>query len=217
MSVEKVADKHDEYPRPICLDYPFDSSKNEANYNLMMTEEYKDSWTTVSPNLLVHPFDLELLKNACTHFNVSKVVELGCGSTSRFLDRICKVERVTFANIDMTGGEFSTFKFINCDIFESYDLILEHCKTSQLFLIDAIHTAGMAEFYHPILKETKIPVFIHDWYLPNEETWPEQNYWIEQILDMYEPFVVGRGIEYCPVKSYVDGGIPPCSAVLVAK
>jgi hypothetical protein len=106
-------------------------------------------------------------------------------------------------------------KYIDCNIFESHDEILKSCQESQLFFIDAIHSTGIAEFYLDILRETKIPVFIHDWYLPGEETWPEQNYWVENILDKYyTPYIVARGLDSCPLESMVNGGIPPCSAIL---
>lgn len=202
-----IAEKHNEYPRPICSNYLVDYERTEINYQ-KINPSFNQKWLGITPHLLVHPFDLAILKAYCDYHQVKKVTELGCGSTSRFLDRVCKVKRTTFAKEDMVGYNFD---FIECDIFESYDLILQSCKESQLFLIDAIHTAGMAEFYQPIL-ELGIPVFIHDWYLPGEETWPEQNYWIENIS--YKPTLISRAVASCPKDSMVNGGIPPCIAIL---
>lgn len=205
-----VAEKHSEYPRPICFNYDY-SKVTLDGYSL----DFQEQWFGAMPYLLVHPFDLAILKAYIVKNDVKLVTELGCGSTSRFLDRICKVPRVTFALEDMLGSGIS---FNKCDIFESYDVILDSCKQSDLFLIDAIHSAGMAEFYLEILKETKIPVYIHDWYLPDEQTWPEQNYWIEHILGKYyEPIVIARAFGICPKDSFVNGGIPPCCAILVHK
>lgn len=206
------AEKGNEYPRPICLSYPYDLAKIEENFELINSGYFVEDWFHSMPYLLVHPFDLAILKGYIDYKKVQKVTELGCGSTSRFLDRICKVQRETFALEDMLGGGIP---FNKCDIYESTEVILDSCKTSDLLIVDALHCEAMAECYLDILKETKIPVFIHDWYLPDEETWPEQNYWLKHILhDAYNEFIIARALETCPKDSFVHGGIPPCSAIL---
>ena len=106
---------------------------------------------------------------------------------------------------------FLNISFKECDIYESFDEILAECKQSDLFIIDSIHNTQMAHFYVDILKQIDIPVFFHDWFLPGEDTFSEQNYWIENILEkLYKIDIVTRVVN---IKGYQFHPMVPCSVI----
>jgi hypothetical protein len=192
--------------------FEIDMDKLKDNFMEINHEEYDlDSIKSFLDTTLfgINPFDLYVLKQYIVNKGIKRVCELGCGSSSYFMDKL-GVHRESFAYEDVSR---CGVKFVECDIYESADMILDSCKKSDLLFIDSQHNTKTAEFYSKhILKYTNLPVFIHDWYLPDELKYPEQEYWIENLLyKTYDLFVLTRlmSIDECECTN-----IKPCSAIL---
>jgi len=192
-------------------DYIFDIDTIFKNFNSIKTEEF------VLENILSHtkevilgvnPFDLYILKNFISFKSIKKVTEFGCGSTTALI-RSLGVECHSFALSDQSN---SGVVFNKCNILDSANIILEDCKTSGLVLIDSWHSSVMAEFYHKeLFGFISLPVFLHDWFAPMEDTYSEQVYFAEKILDkQYELFLMTRLLNS---EIYDFCKIQPCSAI----
>lgn len=132
-------------------------------------------------NLGMNSFDFLLLLYYIKKNNIKKVTELGCGSTSQFLDEL-NIKRTSFA-MSREGGN-KDLDFVYCDIFEKKEEICEDLLTSDLLIIDSLHTYSMAEFYDKnIISLIKKPIFIHDFFIKGNTTFTEQKYWEDHILN----------------------------------
>jgi hypothetical protein len=118
------------------------------------------------------------------------VVEIGAGTTTRFFTNSENIFNTTTYSLEDARNERTTkeIKFIQGDVLEIPDLLLESCKKADLFFIDGDHSYNFAKFYcEKILNNIDIPVIIHD-FLPVSEnrffssTWAEQFYLIHEFL-----------------------------------
>jgi hypothetical protein len=157
----------------------------------------------------MNSFDFVILNNYIKSSNIKTVTELGCGSTSRFLD-FCGIKRTTFALIEVGGDD--SLDYNKCDIFEKADEILASAKESDMILIDSLHSDVMADFYYKnILKHVMKPVFIHDFYDKRKNCYSEQTFWEDNILNkFYNLYILANAY---PVQR--DNELyPQCSAIL---
>lgn len=196
-----------EYPQQKCWNYTINEQEIKDNYLKIKQKFFPQNILDTTGTNIVNPFDLHVLKCFCEANNIKRVTELGCGSTSKLMDSM-GIQRLSFAKHD---ASFQDISFKECDIYESFDEILAECKQSDLFIIDSIHNTQMAHFYVDILKQIDIPVFFHDWFLPGEDTFSEQNYWIENILEkLYKIDIVTRVVN---IKGYQFHPMVPCSVI----
>jgi hypothetical protein len=134
-------------------------------------------------NAGMNSLDFVILNNYIKSSNIKTITELGCGSTSRFLN-LKDINRTTFALIEVGGDD--TIDYIKCDIFEKANEILESAKESDLILIDSLHNDTMAKFYfNNVLKQTMKPVFIHDFFDRGKQCYSEQSFWEENIINKF--------------------------------
>jgi hypothetical protein len=161
----------------------------------------------------VNLIDLFLLQKYIEKNNIKKVTELGCGSTSIFLDKL-SIARETFAVDQALITNTNQVEFTKCNIYHSADIINESCKTSDLILIDSQHSYSMAEFYHKnILINHKLPVFLHDFMAPGRKTYSEQTYWSKHLIDkLYKIYLVSDCFFHGQLYKVSDI-IPPVSAI----
>lgn len=130
-------------------------------------------------NAGMNSFDFVILNNYIKEKGIKKVTELGCGSTSQFLDMI-GVQRKTFALTQAAGSR--PIEYIQCDIFKNSQAILESAEDSDMILIDSLHSYEMSSFYYEkILSICKKPVFMHDIFDKNKNCYSEQTFWEEHI------------------------------------
>jgi hypothetical protein len=192
----------------LCLDYPYDEEKIKANWESIKVEPkfYPSQFVYLVNWASINPFDLWVFKNYLLANNIQSVVEFGCGSTSKLLDNM-GIKRFSIAYEDFSH---SGIDFHYADLHDSNDLILEKCADADLVIVDAWHSTKLAQSYHQALKQIDLPIYMHDWYLPGEITFGEQNYWIQEILYKdYEPFIITRVLN----KRGYDMWQPPCSAI----
>ena len=78
------------------------------------TNEYMDILTQVG-RLGMNLIDFYLLGQYIKNNNIKKITELGCGSTSAFLDKL-GIYRESFSLFQ--AGGFETLNFVKCDIYE---------------------------------------------------------------------------------------------------
>jgi hypothetical protein len=176
------------------------------------TNEYLDILTQVG-RLGMNLIDFYLLGQYIKNNNVKKITELGCGSTSAFLDKL-GIYRESFSLFQ--AGGFENLNFVKCDIYESADIINKSCENADLLLIDSQHSNQMAEFYHKnILSRHKLPIFIHDFMDNGQPTYSEQIYWIENLLDKEYKIFAATNSLYPEKPTFLLSGIfMPCAAVL---
>lgn len=130
-------------------------------------------------NAGMNSFDFVILNNYIKEKGIKKVTELGCGSTSQFLD-MSGVERKSFALIQ-AGGTIP-LEYEKCDIFKNSEAIFESAKDSDLILIDSLHSYDMSSFYFEhILKKCKKPVYMHDVFDKGKNCYSEQTFWEKHI------------------------------------
>jgi hypothetical protein len=192
--------------------FEIDLDKLKKNFIEIKHEEYDLDWMKSflgKTPFGINPFDLYVLKQYIENKGIKRVCELVCGSSSYFMDKL-GVYRESFSYEDMAQ---CGVKFVECDIFESADMILNSCKNSDLLFIDSQHDLKMAEFYSKyILEYTNLPIFIHDWFLPTELKYPEQKFWLENLLyKKYDLFILTRLLS---TTEYKFTNIKPCSAIL---
>ena len=190
------------------LKYNFDSIK-QIEYDSNIIKKYLNGFM---PGMSY--FDFWTLFNFIKNRKIKTVTELGCGSTTHFLQNIGLIcNSFSLAAEDSVKNKVP---HIECDIFESAKIILDSCYTSDLLLIDSLHTAAMAQFYHNnILTKINLPIFIHDWFDNGELGYTEQEYWIENILDKdYKLFLMTRIFDKVDIDTYRPF-IVSCSAILL--
>lgn len=161
----------------------------------------------------VNLIDFFILHKYIEKNNIKKVTELGYGSTSIFLDSI-GIKRETFA-VDRAGVNANNeVEFVKCNIYKSADMINESCKTSDLILIDSQHAYTMAEFYHNnILINHNLPIFMHDFMAPGRQTYSEQIYWINHLINKEYTLYISSDCLYHGQLFETSGIIPPVSAI----
>lgn len=156
----------------------------------------------------INAFDVFILEKFIEHFNIKSVLELGCGSSSKIFD-ILGVARKSYALAYPDEPVSFTMKDLEKDM---KDLIIDLPAVDMLF-IDCDHSYKFAEKYSKLLLSSfNGLIFIHDWFLPSEEAWPEQHFHIDSsLLSKYENYTISR--HYC--KELFEGSnIVPCSIFL---
>lgn len=193
------------------LIYDVDSSLIEYNFNSIKTDEFDPSKIKHDYEMLdygINPFDLWVLKNFVMNRNIKSVTELGCGSTTHFLNKL-GLKVTSFA---LSNPSKHQIVYNQCDILVNADKILESCDKSDLLLIDSWHHKDMAKFYHQnILKHINLPIFMHDWNKRGVVGYSEQVYWIEHILDKDYKLFIMTAILNNTIYDYCKA--IPCSAI----
>lgn len=156
----------------------------------------------------INPFDIYVLEKFIENFQIKSAVELGCGSSSIILDSL-GVQRQSYAQGIPNEEEI---EFNEVDLHLTMGDIQDEVKSVDLLFIDCEHSAPFAKKYTEILLPTfEGLVFIHDWYLPDEESWDEQRYLLEvDLLSNYRDSFITR--HFC--KTCEGTNIPPCSIFL---
>lgn len=190
--------------------YKLDTYITIKCFNFIKTEEFdlqkiKD---ILDLYLGINAFDLYILKMFIEKYNIKKILELGCGSSSLFLDQL-QVERETYS---LSSQEYD-IKYIQCNILNEWERIEAAAKTADLIFIDAEHSKTFAtEYYKRLLLQTNAAIFIHDWFLPGETTYSEQISLLNLgILDKYKFQIITRML--CK-ELYDNSNTPPCSILL---
>jgi|GEM_PF-5651466 len=178
---EKTKNYNDEFGEISELYFDFEENENNIKKLLNNAFSFDEIQEYLPENLGMNKLDFLFLYKFIKSYNIKNVLELGCGSTSQFLDNL-NIQRTTFA-LEQLGGDIP-LEFIKCDIYDiKIDLMLA-AKNSDMFLIDSLHTREMAEFYHEnLLKHFKLPVFIHDFTRQGTECYSEQKYWEDFLLN----------------------------------
>jgi hypothetical protein len=177
----------DEYGHIItCTGYVYDYEliyeevkKNIKDFNKLEYQKLKF--------LGVNPFDLFQLEIFLKENEIKNVLELGSGTTSKFLDNL-GINRKSFA---LESIYFPDLVFDKVNLYESYNLVHEFLNKNKIdfILIDCEHSKSMAELiYNQILKyvDFKIPIFIHDWFDFGKITYREQVYYYENLFNHYD-------------------------------
>ena len=184
------------------------------NFNLTRYEELV--------HLGVNPFDLFLLETFLRENNIKKVLELGSGTTTKLLD-VLGIERKTFA---LECMNFTDLKFDKIDLYESYEVVQKYIDNNKIdfILIDCEHSRSMGELiYNHILKYTnfKVPIFIHDWFDFEKETYQEQVFYYNHLFEYYDLDVMSdlpiKYINKLGVDINSECHVPRCSAILTPK
>lgn len=155
----------------------------------------------------INPFDIYILERCVQEFQIKSALELGCGSSSIILDML-GIERQSYAQ-NSPDHRHVTFKKTN--LYETMPALLNKVKAVDLLFIDCEHSSAMASKYIPLLNSCKGLIFIHDWHLPGEPSWEEQQYLVSvDILNAYNDYCITRHF----LKNCEGTNIPPCSLLL---
>jgi len=145
-----------------------------------------DEWSAPSiSSRSICEFDLFVLVKLAHRLGAKKITEFGCGATTIELTKegfaidtfsldICQAVK----QLGLTVG------FTKCNLFDKTFLpqILESVASSDLLVIDNLHTFEMAKYYSEnILSKCDVPVWIHDyWY--GRCVYGEQKYLDEHVI-----------------------------------
>ena len=135
-------------------------------------------------------FDLYILEQYIKSNNIENIVELGCGTSTKFLKTIEGIKVKTFA-LDAaasSGKEKEDHTYIKMNItMETIGIILEESEFCDLFIIDCDHTRNFAKlYYEELLLKIKKPAFIHDFFT-REQVWAEEAYLKEVLTSELSP------------------------------
>ena len=210
-------------------DYGFDYeifydiiNKRIKDFNLKL---YEDLYSLGSGNIGMNALDLFCLKFFFEENNIQNVLELGCGTTSKFLD-ILKIQRKTFA-LDCIYFEGVEYEKLN--LFEEYQTIQKYVENNivEFILVDCLHNEKMAELiFDKILKLSNFntPIFIHDWFDFNKETYTEQVYYYNNLFKFYDLYLMtDLPKEFIDKLQYDKNSVdeichvPRCCAILTPK
>jgi hypothetical protein len=191
--------------------------KNIKNFNKLKYKKLKF--------LGVNPFDLFQLETFLKENEIKNVLELGSGTTSKFLD-VLGIKRKSFA---LESIYFSDLEFEKIDLYESYNLVQDFLNQNNVdfIFIDCEHSIAMADLiYNNILKyvDFRTPIFIHDWFDFGKLTYSEQVFYYDNLFNHYDLHIMSD----LPSK-YVDKlnnlgttidskcHVPRCCAILTPK
>tara|TARA_Y100000034_G_scaffold130671_1_gene189662 strand:+ start:11351 stop:12007 length:657 start_codon:yes stop_codon:yes gene_type:complete len=135
-------------------------------------------------------FDLYILEQYIKSNNIENIVELGCGTSTKFLKTIEGIKVKTFAldAASSPGKEREHHEYIKMNItMETIGIILEESEFCDLFIIDCDHTRNFAKlYYEELLLKIKKPAFIHDFFT-KEQVWAEEAFLKEVLASESSP------------------------------
>ena len=199
----------------------FNVDMHSMRENLLFLTEGKEFDFTFYENLFnkldcyagLNLIDFYILHKYIQKRNIKKVTELGCGSTSVFLDSI-SIKRESFEIDQALTSTKNTVNFNKCNIYESADKINESCKDSDLILIDSQHSRSMASFYYKnILMNNHLPVFLHDFMAPGKQTYSEQIFWVRYLLNKKYKLFIATDCLFPDQIYKISRDVPPVSAI----
>jgi len=150
--------------------------------------EYKieDMIKIIGVDFGINLFDLFLLKKFIEENNITHMMELGAGSSSKFIDSL-GIKRTSFA----LDSVFYDLDYVKLNIKDDYEIVQEHIRKNDfdMFFIDNDHSTEMAKLicdkFLNLMDYSK-PLFIHDWFDFNKTTYSEQVYYYNNMLDKYD-------------------------------
>jgi hypothetical protein len=172
------------------INFPISPFRHSLSYTSLLGNLLSIMDTPYSPEVFpkvkgITPFDLYSLERFCVRHKAKVVTEFGVGSTTKFL-RSQGIEVRSFS-IGLPGDIEENIEYVRCDLMDPLFLgeILQSCLTSDLVLIDCLHSYNMAKYYcEEILRFTKLPLFIHDWWNPARGiVYGEQAYLWDHFVD----------------------------------
>ena len=167
-----------------------------ANYSTFVRNKYDfdaiaQRSAAVNGHAGVIEFDLYILGEYIEFFGIKKVIELGCGTSTKFLRTFEDIEVHTYAidcdNQDPGPIEHDNHTLTFLDISENnISTIVEAAKDADLIVIDADHEQKFVELYYKkLLCEVKKPAFIHDFFI-TKNVWSEELYLKEVLVEENE-------------------------------
>lgn len=182
-------------------------------------------YEVIGHRLGVNPFDLFMLKTFIEKNKITHILELGSGTTSKFLD-ILGVKRKSFA-LECIYHNDINFEQIN--VFDSYKVVQSYLVENDvdMILIDCEHSERMAKLIsEKFFKEInyKLPFFVHDWFDLEKVTYTEQIYYYNNLFGHYDLYLM-TDLPEEEIKKLTSVNnqlskkfeVPRCSAIITPK
>ena len=206
-------------------DYNFDYNKICDSFLEIINNFKTSDYESIGERLGMNPFDLFMLHTFMSTNNINHVLELGSGTSSKFIDSL-KVKRKSFALECIYHDDVN---FEKMDLFDSYEIVQSYLVDNDvnLILIDCEHSERMAKLItDKFLKkvEYKFPIFIHDWFDFGKETYTEQIFYYNNLFTNYDLHLM-TDLPNKQIKKLTKANsqmnnqfeVPRCSAILTPK
>lgn len=167
---------------------PYDYEAIYKRFKKLMSHyDLKSMKKLVGNDFGINPLDLFMLKSFIEQNKIKNVLELGAGTSSSMLDNM-SVARTSYA---LESIFYEHVHFEKIDIFKYYPIVEDFIKNNpiDMLVIDCEHSFRMARLIDtkllPLLNYT-VPLFLHDWYDYDKQTYAEQVYYVTHLLDKYD-------------------------------
>jgi hypothetical protein len=206
-------------------DYSYDY-KRIVDFFVEVVKDYNPiDYENIGKNLGVNPFDLFMFKTFIKKNGINHILELGSGTTSKFLDNL-SIKRKSFALESIYHNDVI---FDKINLYESYEIVQKYLKENKvdMVLIDCEHSKKMAEhIYNNFLKiiNFEVPIFVHDWFDFGKKTYTEQIFYYNTLFNHYDLYLMSDLPEneiktLIELNNYISkpSHVPRCSAILIPK
>jgi len=140
-------------------------------------------------NLLgLNIFDLFVLKCYLELINPKKIIEIGCGTSTKLMNNLgYNVDTFALDDIHSIVTNTNPTNYHKIDLLTDYGLneIIKNCNDADLLFVDGLHSYNFAKrIYENVVPKINGPIICHDFFpLHYTETWGEQYYLINEFLN----------------------------------
>lgn len=133
-------------------------------------------------------FDLFVLKCYLELKKPNKIIEIGCGTSTRLMNNLgYKVETFAIDDIHSIVTNTGPISYRKIDLLtnEGLNEVIKNCSGADLLFVDGLHSYNFAKrVYENILPLINTPVICHDFLpLTYDLTWGEQYYLMNDFLN----------------------------------
>ena len=133
-------------------------------------------------------FDLFVLKCYLEFKNPNKIIEIGCGTSTRLMNNLgYNVETFALDDIHSIVTNSNPIKYHKTNLLtdNGLDEVIKNCNDTDLLFVDGLHSYNFAKrVYEDIVPVINTPVICHDFLpLTYDLTWGEQYYLMNEFLN----------------------------------